>query len=273
MLEKSWLIGKDTNAGKIESRGRRVQQRIRWLVGLIDSVDMSLLKLQEIVKDRETWRLQSLGSLRIRHNWATEQQKVQLQQNEECFRGSHCRRKEGSDFYIMTGRLLLGLPCGSAGKESTCNTGDLSLIPGLGRSSGEGKVYPFHYSGLENSMEYSPWHKSDTTEWLSLSLHTFKTVLLFSRPVMSDFLQTHGLQHARLPCPSASCEPSSNSCPFSWWCHPAISSCVIPFSSCLQSFPATRNFSRRRQWHPTPVLLPGKSHGLRSLVGCSPWGH
>ena len=43
--------------------------------------------------------------------------------------------------------------CGSAGKESTCNVGDLSLIPGLGRSPGEGKGYPLQYSGLENSMD------------------------------------------------------------------------------------------------------------------------
>ena len=55
--------------------------------------------------------------------------------------------------------------CGSAGKESTCNVGDLGLIPGLGRSSGEGKGYPLPYSGLENSLD-SPWdHKeSDMTE-------------------------------------------------------------------------------------------------------------
>ena len=46
-----------------------------------------------------------------------------------------------------------GFPCGSAGKESTCNAGDLSLIPGLGRSPGEGKDYPLQYSGLENSMD------------------------------------------------------------------------------------------------------------------------
>ena len=45
-----------------------------------------------------------------------------------------------------------GLPCGSAGKESTCNVGDLGLIPGLGRSPGEGRVYPLQYSGLENFM-------------------------------------------------------------------------------------------------------------------------
>ena len=46
-----------------------------------------------------------------------------------------------------------GLPCGSAGKESPCNVGDLGSIPGLGRSPGEGKGYSFQYSGLENSMD------------------------------------------------------------------------------------------------------------------------
>ena len=49
--------------------------------------------------------------------------------------------------------LLLGLPCGSVGKESACNSGDLGSIPGLGRSPGEGKGYPLQYSGLENSMD------------------------------------------------------------------------------------------------------------------------
>ena len=49
--------------------------------------------------------------------------------------------------------LQLGFPCGSAGKESTCNEEDLGLIPGLGRSPGEGKGYPLKYSGLQNSMD------------------------------------------------------------------------------------------------------------------------
>ena len=68
--------------------------------------------------------------------------------------------------------VFLGFPCGSAGKESACNVGDLDSIPGLGRSPGEGKDYPLHYSGLENPMDYSPWgrKKLDTTEQLSLSL-------------------------------------------------------------------------------------------------------
>ena len=49
--------------------------------------------------------------------------------------------------------MFLGFPGGSAGKESACNIGDLGLTPGLGRSPGEGKGYPFQYSGLENSMD------------------------------------------------------------------------------------------------------------------------
>ena len=50
--------------------------------------------------------------------------------------------------------VLLGFPYGSAGKESTCNAGDLSSVPGLGRSPGEGKGYSLQYSGLESSMDY-----------------------------------------------------------------------------------------------------------------------
>ena len=51
----------------------------------------------------------------------------------------------------------MGFPGGSDSKESTCNKGDLGSIPGLGRSPGEGKGYPLQYSGLENSVDYSPW--------------------------------------------------------------------------------------------------------------------
>ena len=64
----------------------------------------------------------------------------------------------------------------------------------------------------------------------------------FSCSVMSDSLRPHGLQHARLPCPSLTPRVYSNSCPLSQWYHPTISSSVIPFSSCLQSFPASRSF-------------------------------
>ena len=59
---------------------------------------------------------------------------------------------------------------------------------------------------------------------------------------MSESLWPHGLQHTRLPCPSLSPQICSNSCPLNWWCHPTISSSVIPFSSYLQSFPASASF-------------------------------
>ena len=64
----------------------------------------------------------------------------------------------------------------------------------------------------------------------------------FRRSVMSDSSWPHGLQHARLPCPSPVPGACSNSCPLSWWCHPTISSSIDPFSSCLQSFPALGSF-------------------------------
>ena len=64
----------------------------------------------------------------------------------------------------------------------------------------------------------------------------------FSHSVVSDPLWPHGLQHTRPPCPSPAPGVYSNSCPLSRWCHPNISSSVIPFSSCLQSFPASGSF-------------------------------
>ena len=63
--------------------------------------------------------------------------------------------------------------------------------------------------------------------------------MFFIHWVMSSSLQRHGLKHARLPCPSPTPGACSDSCPSSQWCHPTISSSVIPFSSCLQSFPAS----------------------------------
>ena len=67
-------------------------------------------------------------------------------------------------------------------------------------------------------------------------------LLLFSRQVLSDSLQPHGLQHARPPCPSPSPRVCPSSCPLTWWCHPIISSSVALLSFCLQSFPAWESF-------------------------------
>ena len=64
----------------------------------------------------------------------------------------------------------------------------------------------------------------------------------FSHSVVSDSLWPHESQHARPPCPSPTLGVHSNSCPLSQWCHPAISSSVVPFSSCPQSLPASGSF-------------------------------
>ena len=82
-----------------------------------------------------------------------------------------------------------------------------------------------------------------TYKWLRpinlLLCRLYNIAIQFSGSVMSDSLRPHGLQHARLPCPSPAPRACSNSCPLSQWCHPTISSSVNPLSSCLQSFPAS----------------------------------
>ena len=73
-------------------------------------------------------------------------------------------------------------------------------------------------------------------------MHILVSSVQFSHSVVSDSLWPHGLQHARLPCLSPTPEVCSNSYSLSLWCHPTISSSVVPFSSCLQSFPALGSF-------------------------------
>ena len=76
---------------------------------------------------------------------------------------------------------------------------------------------------------------SETKIWYLPSLEDSKVSVQFSRSVMSNSLQPHELQHARPPCPSPTPGVYPNPCPSSRWCHPAISSSVVPFSSCPQS--------------------------------------
>ena len=92
-------------------------------------------------------------------------------------------------------------------------------------------------------------HKNDIQqysfikEWTEHSPFTIQfSSVHFSCSVVSDFLQPHKLQHARPPCLSPTPGVHPNSCKSSWWCHPAISSSVVPFPSCPQSFPPSGSF-------------------------------
>ena len=96
-------------------------------------------------------------------------------------------------------------------------------------------------------------------------VHSIMFSVQFSHSVMSDSLQSHESQHARLPCPSQTLGVYSDSCLSSWWCHPAISSSVVPFSSCPQSLPAAGSF-------PTSQLFAwgGQSIGVSASASVLP---
>ena len=97
-----------------------------------------------------------------------------------------------------------------------------------------------------------------TEVWLD-SLWTVVVVQLLSHVRL---LRPHGLQHARLPCPSPSPRTYSNSCALSQWCHPTISSSVIPFSCCLQSVPASGSF-------PVSQLFPSGDQSIAASASAS----
>ena len=100
------------------------------------------------------------------------------------------------------------------------------------------------FSSLTRDRTHAPcsWCV-DLNHWTAREVPTiWCQSVQFSCSVVSNSLQPHGLQHSRLPCPSPTPKACSNSCPLIWWCHPTISSFVVPLSSCFQSFPASGSF-------------------------------
>ena len=168
---------------------------------------------------------------------------------------------------------------------------DVGSVPGLARSPGGGHGSPLQYSCLENLMNRGAWwatvHRisKNQTLLMQLSKQICRTISVqFSHSVMSNSLRPHGLQHTRLPCPSPTPGVCSNSCPSSQWCHPTISSSVIPFSSHLQSFPASGSFPMSQLFTSDgqsigvsasasvlPVNIQDRfPFGLTGLISCSP---
>ena len=101
---------------------------------------------------------------------------------------------------------------------------------------------PESLATLVPSLLGEEWRKAWCKYHTRLSLKNGFSSVQFSHSVVSDSLRPRESQHARPPCPSPTPRVYSNSCPFSRWCHPAISSSVVPFSSCPQSFPASESF-------------------------------
>ena len=108
-------------------------------------------------------------------------------------------------------------------------------------------------------------HTYHGKECILVRLKSVMSSVKFSCSVMSDSLWSHGPQHARPPCPSPTLGVYSNSCPSSPWCHPTISSSVIPFSSHLQSFPASGSFPMSQFF-----ASGGQSNGISASASVLP---
>ena len=141
----------------------------------------------------------------------------------------------------------MGFPHSSIGKESSCNAGDPGSIPGLGRSAGEGIKLPTPvFLGFPCGLAVES----------TCSAGDLGSIPGLGRSPGEGKgypLQCSGLEN----------------------CMDCIVHGVAKSWTQLSDFHILNKNRRewRRQWHPTPVLLPGKSHGQKSLVGCSPWGH
>ena len=110
-------------------------------------------------------------------------------------------------------------------------------------------IPPLH---LGAELEYIAWKVSNILRILS---KYWTSSIQFNSSVTSDSLQLHGLQRTRPPCISPTPGAYSNSCPLCWWCHPTISSSVIPFSCCPQSFPASGSLPRVSSLHEVAKVL------------------
>ena len=118
-----------------------------------------------------------------------------------------------------------------------------------------------NFRAFSSAQWETPFPLAATWHSLLLSLSSVQ----FSRSVVSDSLRPHRLQHPGLPCPSPTPEAYANSCPSSWWCHSTISSSVVPFSSCLESFPASQSFPMSQLF-----AWGGQSIGVSALASVLP---
>ena len=152
-------------------------------------------------------------------------------------------------YIFMPLYICMGFPDGSVVKNPPASLRDIVSILGWERSPGEGNVNPLfsiYAWEIPRTEELGRLQslKSQESDMINNSTATIcmHVVVVVPSSVMSDSLWLHGLQHARLSCPSPSLTVYSSSWPLNQWRHPTISSSVFVFSFCLQSFPASESF-------------------------------
>ena len=213
-------------AQRLKRLPARQETRVQSL-GWEDPLEKEMATHSSILAWRIPWteepgRLQSTGSQRVRHNWATS----------------------------LTHSIMLYLICCTWCTWSAVTSPNAPYF----------KVYDVPFistwcqQGKKNAnSQRNKWKAMPTSFKISLSCpeslvffpqngSSSISSVEFSHSVVSDSLRPHELQHTKPPCPSPTSRVYPNSCPSSQWCHPAISSSVIPFSPCPQSFPASGSF-------------------------------
>ena len=163
-------------------------------------------------------------------------------------RGSSRPRDQTQVSHIAGRRFTISVTKVAPWCPTLCNPMDYRVHGILQARILEWVAFPFSRGSSQPRNQTQVSHAAGRffISWATGTHTHIYVVLLFNHSVVSDSLWPCGLQHRRLPCPSPPSRACSNSCPLSQWCHPTVLSSVVPFSSCLPSFPGSGSFPMSR---------------------------